>query len=172
LSSVLTPMKEVKLLFRGLDASGKTSLLYKLKLGEVITTIPTMGFNVETLVYENVRMIAWEGGGGDRMVPLIETYHEGTHGLIFVVDSHDRERIPEARYWLHRCLKDDKLREAAFLVLANKADMEGALGGAQLFESLELEGFTHRKLCVLETSARTGEGLREAMAWLARMVGE
>ena len=33
----------------GLDAAGKTTILYKLKLGEVVTTIPTIGFNVETV---------------------------------------------------------------------------------------------------------------------------
>jgi GTPase SAR1 family protein len=39
----------------GLDAAGKTTILYKLKLGEVVTTIPTIGFNVETVEYKKVR---------------------------------------------------------------------------------------------------------------------
>ena len=38
----------------GLDAAGKTTVLYKLKLGEVITTIPTIGFNVETVEYRGI----------------------------------------------------------------------------------------------------------------------
>lgn len=38
----------------GLDAAGKTTILYKLKLGEVVTTIPTIGFNVETVEYKNI----------------------------------------------------------------------------------------------------------------------
>ena len=43
--------KEMRILMVGLDAAGKTTILYKLKLGEVVTTIPTIGFNVETVEY-------------------------------------------------------------------------------------------------------------------------
>jgi len=35
--------KEMRILMVGLDAAGKTTILYKLKLGEVVTTIPTIG---------------------------------------------------------------------------------------------------------------------------------
>jgi len=41
-------------------------------------------------------------------------------GLIFVVDSNDRERIGEARDELFRMLNEDELRDAALLVFANK----------------------------------------------------
>jgi len=41
--------KDMRILMVGLDAAGKTTILYKLKLGEVVTTIPTIGFNVETV---------------------------------------------------------------------------------------------------------------------------
>ena len=46
--------KDVRILMVGLDAAGKTTILYKLKLGEVVTTIPTIGFNVETVEYKNI----------------------------------------------------------------------------------------------------------------------
>ncbi len=46
--------KEMRVLMVGLDAAGKTTILYKLKLGEVVTTIPTIGFNVETVEYKNI----------------------------------------------------------------------------------------------------------------------
>lgn len=35
--------KQVRILMVGLDAAGKTTILYKLKLGEIVTTIPTIG---------------------------------------------------------------------------------------------------------------------------------
>lgn len=47
LFSSLLGRKEVRILMVGLDAAGKTTILYKLKLGEIVTTIPTIGFNVE-----------------------------------------------------------------------------------------------------------------------------
>ena len=50
----------------GLDAAGKTTILYKLKLGEIVTTIPTIGFNVETVEYKNVSFTCWDVGGKDK----------------------------------------------------------------------------------------------------------
>ena len=47
----------------GLDAAGKTTILYRLKLGEVVTTIPTMGFNVETVEYKEISFTVWDVGG-------------------------------------------------------------------------------------------------------------
>ena len=43
----------------GLDAAGKTTILYKLKLGQSVNTIPTVGFNVETVTYKNVKFNVW-----------------------------------------------------------------------------------------------------------------
>lgn len=80
----------------GLDAAGKTTILYKLKLGEIVTTIPTIGFNVETVEYKNICFTVWDVGGQDKIRPLWRHYFQNTQGLIFVVDSNDRERIVEA----------------------------------------------------------------------------
>lgn len=51
--------KESKILMLGLDAAGKTTTLYNLKVGEVVTTIPTIGFNVEAIQYKNVDFTCW-----------------------------------------------------------------------------------------------------------------
>lgn len=48
--------EEMKILMLGLDAAGKTTILYRLKLGEVVTTVPTIGFNVETVEYRNINL--------------------------------------------------------------------------------------------------------------------
>ena len=52
--------------------------------------------------------------------PLWRHYFQNTQGLIFVVDSNDRERIGEARDELMRMLAEDELREAVLLIFANK----------------------------------------------------
>lgn len=80
----------------GLDAAGKTTILYKLKLGEIVTTIPTIGFNVETVEYKNISFTVWDVGGQDKIRPLWRHYYQNTQGLIFVVDSSDTKRIAEA----------------------------------------------------------------------------
>eukprot|EP00126_Sphaerothecum_destruens_P010178 Sdes_comp20684_c0_seq5m16198 len=117
--------KEMRILMLGLDSAGKTTILYKLKLGQSVTTIPTVGFNVETVTYKNVKFNVWDVGGQDKIRPLWRHYYSGTQGLIFVVDSADLERIDEARLELHRIMNDREMKDAIILVFANKQDLHG-----------------------------------------------
>lgn len=117
--------REMRILMLGLDAAGKTTILYKLKLNQSVTTIPTVGFNVETVQYKNVKFNVWDVGGQDKIRPLWRHYYTGTQGLVFVVDSQDRDRIDEARQELHRIIGDREMREALLLVFANKQDLPG-----------------------------------------------
>ena len=55
------------------------------------------GFNVETVEYKNISFTVWDVGGQDKIRPLWRHYFQNTQGLIFVVDSNDRERIAEAQ---------------------------------------------------------------------------
>ena len=69
--------KEMRILMVGLDAAGKTTILYKLKLGDVVTTIPTIGFNVETVEYKNIEFTVWDIGGQfshSFIIPITSTY--------------------------------------------------------------------------------------------------
>ena len=72
--------KEMRILMVGLDAAGKTTILYKLKLGEIVTTIPTIGFNVETVEYKNISFTVWDVGGQDKVRPLWRHYYQNTQG--------------------------------------------------------------------------------------------
>ncbi|XP_051865310.1 ADP-ribosylation factor 3a isoform X3 [Pristis pectinata] len=124
--------KEMRILMVGLDAAGKTTILYKFKLGEIVTTIPTIGFNVETVEYRNISFTVWDVGGQDKIRPLWRHYFQNTQGLIFVVDSNDGERVTEAREELMRKLAEDELREAVLLVLANKQGSRTVILSASL----------------------------------------
>lgn len=53
----------MRILILGLDGAGKTTILYKLQVGEVVTTIPTIGFNVEQVTYKNLKFQVWDLGG-------------------------------------------------------------------------------------------------------------
>merc|ERR1719236_332522 len=107
----LVGAQEKKIVMVGLDAAGKTTVLYKLKLGEVVTTIPTIGFNVETLEYKNIKFTVWDIGGQDKIRKLWRFYYQGTEGLIFVIDSSDRDRIEDARVELMKMLADDEMKD-------------------------------------------------------------
>merc|ERR1712061_514363 len=107
-SSVFGKM-EIRILMHGLDAAGKTTILYKLKLGTVVTTIPTIGFNVESVDYKDVSFTAWDVGGRDKIRPLWRHYYPGTQAIIFVVDCNDRDRIDDSREELQKFLNEDEL---------------------------------------------------------------
>ncbi|KAF8135448.1 ADP-ribosylation factor family-domain-containing protein [Boletus edulis] len=162
--------KEMRLLMLGLDAAGKTTILYKLKLNQSVTTIPTVGFNVETVTYKNVKFNVWDVGGQDKIRPLWRHYYTGTQGLVFVVDSQDRERIDEAKQELHRILSDREMKECLLLVFANKQDLPGAMSPAEVTEKLGLHRMRDRSWYVHPSCATTGEGLFEGLQWLNQNV--
>lgn len=147
--------KDVRILMVGLDAAGKTTILYKLKLGEIVTTIPTIGFNVETVEYKNISFTVWDVGGQDKIRPLWRHYYQNTQGVIFVVDSNDRDRVGEARDELHRMLNEDELREAMLLVFANKQDLPNAMNAAEITDKLGLHSLRQRNWCAAVLSSLT-----------------
>ncbi|XP_055139865.1 ADP-ribosylation factor 5 isoform X2 [Macaca mulatta] len=122
--------KQMRILMVGLDAAGKTTILYKLKLGEIVTTIPTIG-------------------------------------LIFVVDSNDRERVQESADELQKMLQEDELRDAVLLVFANKQDMPNAMPVSELTDKLGLQHLRSRTWYVQATCATQGTGLYDGLDWLS-----
>merc|ERR1712039_908366 len=105
------------------------------KLGEVVTTIPTIGFNVETVEYRNLNFTVWDVGGQDRIRKLWRHYFTGTNGIIYVVDSNDRDRTEDAREELIKMLNEDEMRDAVLLVFANKQDLPNAMTAAEVTEA-------------------------------------
>jgi len=158
----------MRILMVGLDAAGKTTILYKLKLGEVVTTIPTIGFNVERVEYRNISFTVWDVGGQDKIRPLWRYYYENIQGLIFVVDSNDRDRIDDAREELHRMLNEDQLRDVVLLVFANKQDLPNAMTASEVTEKLGLHAIRGRNWFIQSTCAPSGDGLYEGLDWLSK----
>merc|ERR1712003_159996 len=156
-----------RLLMLGLDAAGKTTILYKLKLGEVVTTVPTIGFNVETVEYKNISFNVWDIGGQDKIRKLWRYYYQNTQGLIFVVDSNDGDRIEDAREELAKILNEDEMRGALLLVFANKQDLPHSMTAAEVTEKLGLHNMRNRKWFIQSTCATTGDGLYEGLDWMS-----
>lgn len=165
--SKLFGKKELRILMLGLDAAGKTSILYRLKLGQSIKSIPTVGFNVETVTYKNIKFSVWDVGGQDKIRPLWRHYYVGTQALIFVVDSADRDRIDEARNELHKIVNDREMRDAVILIFANKQDLPDAMKPNELQERLGLMRFHDRKWYIQPSCATAGDGLFEGLAWIS-----
>ena len=161
------PSTPSRIIMLGLDNAGKTTMLYKLKLGQVIATPPTIGFNVETVVHQNTTFTLLDGGGQTKVRPLWQHYLEDTDALIYFVDSQDRERFAEAREELDAILADDRMCNASILVFSNKTDLPGSATTTEVLEKLGLEARKERAWFLQASCAITGEGIGEGMEWLA-----
>ncbi|CAG5896735.1 ADP-ribosylation factor-like protein 14 [Menidia menidia] len=172
---LVSKQPEVQVLLLGLDNAGKSTFLYKLKHNACVTTVPTIGFNVEMLdarkSRKNISVTLWDVGGQGLMRPHWQDFHQNTAAVVFVVDSADTERLQEARTELDTTLRSDQLRGRPLLLLANKQDVSGALTATELKDTFNL-----RKVCsgrdwfVQPCSASTGFGVEEAFKRLVQMV--
>ena len=161
--------KEMRILMLGLDAAGKTTILYKLKLGEVVSSVPTIGFNVETVEYKNIKFTAWDVGGADKIRCLWKKCTHNTQGLIFVVDISDKERVDIAREEMQKMLEEEELKDSILLVLANKQDI-GVMSVPEITERLGLHSLKGRVWFIQGTCALNGDGLYDGLDWLTKTV--
>ncbi|CAO2592724.1 E3 ubiquitin-protein ligase TRIM23 [Lemmus lemmus] len=165
------PKMEIRVVTLGLDGAGKTTILFKLKQDEFMQPIPTIGFNVETVEYKNLKFTIWDVGGKHKLRPLWKHYYLNTQAVVFVVDSSHRDRISEAHSELAKLLTEKELRDALLLIFANKQDVAGALSVEEITELLSL----HKLCCgrswyIQGCDARSGMGLYEGLDWLSRQL--
>ncbi|RHY71907.1 hypothetical protein DYB30_013602 [Aphanomyces astaci] len=138
----------------GLDAGGKTTILYKLKLGDVVTTIPTLGFNVEAVTYRNLEFTVWDVGTGDKGRGLWCHYFANTHALL-----------------LHRALAHELMQNVHVLVFANKQDLPNAMTTDQVTAALDMEALTrNHRWFVQGCCAPKCDGLYEGLDWVVDTV--
>lgn len=166
-SGLIWGTKDIRILILGLDNAGKTTLLYRLKMGEVVTTIPTIGFNVESVKYGNLTFDVWDLGGQTSIRPYWRSYYANTAAVIFVVDSTDIERLEIAADELRSMLNESELRDAALLVFANKQDQPGAQGAGEISEALKLGELRDRDWSIVACSCIDGKGIKDGMDWLS-----
>ncbi|XP_062468285.1 E3 ubiquitin-protein ligase TRIM23 isoform X1 [Pezoporus occidentalis] len=165
------PKMEIRVVTLGLDGAGKTTILFKLKQDEFMQPIPTIGFNVETVEYKNLKFTIWDVGGKHKLRPLWKHYYLNTQAVVFVVDSSHRDRVSEAHSELAKLLTEKELRDALLLIFANKQDVAGALSVEEITELLSL----HKLCCgrswyIQGCDARSGTGLYEGLDWLSRQL--
>jgi ADP-ribosylation factor protein 1 len=162
--------QETHILMLGLDAAGKTTILHKLQLGEVLTTIPTIGFNVESVEYRKrakiVSFTAWDVGGRQKLRALWRHYYQHANALVYVVDSSDRDRHEEVRDELMKVLMEDECKDWPVLVFANKQDLPNAMSVAEVADMLKLHSLRNRCWYIQASCAKTADGLYEGLDWL------
>ncbi|KAJ2486336.1 ADP-ribosylation factor-like protein 2 [Coemansia sp. RSA 2320] len=158
----------MRILVLGLDNAGKTTIMKRMNGESIDTVSPTLGFNITTLDFDNYKLNFWDVGGQRTIRPYWRNYFEQTDGIIWVVDSADRERMADCAQELSSLLKEDRLAGASLLVLANKQDIAGALSKDEIQRVLELQKLTTHHWAITACSAVTGENLLEGLQWLVK----
>ena len=155
-----------KILMVGLDGAGKTSILYRLKLGDYIQTITTVGLNVETIVHKNIELLVFDVGGQARS--LWSYYYDNLDALVFVVDSTDKARMKLVKEELMRISEALKDHKYVILLYLNKQDLDTKM---DLPDIIEQSGVNDLKypvdVIVQKCSALKGDGLIEGIDKLA-----
>eukprot|EP00921_Rhytidocystis_pertsovi_P000384 GHVQ01000757.1.p1 GENE.GHVQ01000757.1~~GHVQ01000757.1.p1 ORF type:complete len:186 (+),score=18.73 GHVQ01000757.1:435-992(+) len=159
--------KEMRILMLGLDNAGKTTIV-KQFLGEDVTSIsPTLGFNISSVAFKQYNLNIWDVGGQKSLRSYWRNYFEETEGLVWVVDSTDRNRLNDCRMELHRLMKEERLSGASLLIFVNKQDLPGAMTADEVHEILELSKLSSsRHWSVRSCSAVTGQGMLSGIDWL------
>jgi small GTP-binding protein len=150
--------KERKVLFLGLDNAGKTTVLYNLKFTDYTThTVPTVGFNVETVeLTDNITITVWDIGGQDKLRNLWRHYYDGTDAVVFIIDSNDPNRFSDAKFVLTQLLANKNLDNVPVMILCNKQDLPNAKKVSDIFEIMKLdEVLRGRKSYVKGISAKS-----------------
>ena len=162
--SQLTKKDEFFILIIGLDNAGKTTFLERIKANYKQETkapekiLPTIGLNVGKIEMGKTRISFWDLGGQSDLQSIWQTYYPDCHGIIFMVDSSDKDRMQECRKVLSRVFSSDEVDGVPVLVMANKQDLDESLGVEhikEIFNSLWAEINT-LEAKVLECSAITG----------------
>ncbi|ELP85589.1 ADP-ribosylation factor, putative [Entamoeba invadens IP1] len=167
LLSRLFGQKEANIIMVGLDGAGKTTILYQLKLKELVTTIPTIGINVESVKVGGVSFSVMDLGGQSKIRPLWRHYYEDAKAVVFVVDASDNERVEESRDILNKMCKNKLLEKCTVLVLGNKSDVINCLTKEQLEKELGVNALAEKHALHM-VSAKNNTGITEAFTWLGQ----
>uniref|UniRef100_A0A1B0CZI7 small monomeric GTPase n=1 Tax=Phlebotomus papatasi TaxID=29031 RepID=A0A1B0CZI7_PHLPP len=166
-------------------------------MNEVVHTSPTIGSNVEEVVFRNIHFIVWDLGGQQSLRAAWSTYYTNTesHGasqlnslllgsslslcnptnstfqfIIMVIDSTDRERLAVTREELYRMLQHEDLAKASLLVYANKQDLKGSMSAAEISRQLDLTSIKKHQWHIQACCALTGEGLYQGLEWIGQRI--
>ena len=155
-----------KIIILGIQNAGKTTILYRLSLGQLVKTTPTIGSNVEEISYNNVKFQAWDLGGQESTRSIWDVYFINSDAIIYVVDSHD-ENYDDSKNQFYKLLSNDALKNAVILIFANKQDLPGAKSVNEIIQIYGLAEIRDHIWHIQPCSAQTGEGLITGIKWLS-----
>jgi small GTP-binding protein len=159
---------ESNLILIGLDYSGKTTILHKTKMEEKPNST-IIGFNIESVGHKNININAWDIGGRMKIKKLERHYYQGANGLIFVIDSYDKERLPEIKDLIEQYSEEDELKDLPVLIFANKQDIAGCLNCSEIVDKLEIRNWK-RNWQIQPCQAINNVGVSEGFDWILNQI--
>ncbi|KAM9968323.1 hypothetical protein ACTFIW_002761 [Dictyostelium discoideum] len=164
--------KYTKILIIGLDGAGKSTLLSKLKLGDYISMIPSVGFNIETIEYKNLKILIGNADPQYKTRALWKHNYHHSNAIIFVVDSTDRDRIDQVKEEFDNLLIQQELNGIPILIFANKQDIDNSMNTSEIVNSLNLNLIEDRKWYIQLCSSLKSHGLDEGLSWIVNLLNK
>jgi small GTP-binding protein len=165
--SYVSPQKDADVVIVGLDAAGKTTLLFKLTGVPPTREIqPTVGFETKSLQINKLHLQLWDLGGETTLRPMWRMYYKKARGLVFVIDSSDRTRMGLAVTEFTHLLNEAELRGVPILIIANKKDKPGRMKKLEIIDGFHLRDIKDRQWSLSTTDALSGEGVAKAFEWM------
>ena len=162
--------KKANIVFLGLDNAGKSALLHVLKTDRVTQTRPTIHPHSEELKMGNLVLNTYDLGGHETARKIWKDYFPAVNAILFLVDSVDVNRFPEAYKELNDILETPELVNIPIAILGNKIDMAGAVSLEELKAALhydELMAKENRPMEVFMTSVTKKIGYSNALEWIS-----
>ncbi|XP_032412563.1 ADP-ribosylation factor-like protein 13B isoform X5 [Xiphophorus hellerii] len=169
------PARKVTLVMVGLDNAGKTAAVRGIQGENPQDVAPTVGFSKVDLKQGKFEVTIFDLGGGKRIRDIWKNYYSESHGVVFVVDSSDVQRIQETKETMAQVLQHPRIAGKPVLVLANKQDLEGALAEADIIENLSLEKLVNENKClcqiepcsaILGCGKKVDKSIKKGLTWL------
>ncbi|KAL4481383.1 hypothetical protein ABPG72_010536 [Tetrahymena utriculariae] len=168
----LQSKKQRRILMLGLDAVGKNTILYQMKLQGQIQNVPTVGFNIESVEYKNLKLIIWDIVDQWKLKYVWPQDFYGNNALIYVLDSTDVERMKDTKQALEMVLESSDMAGIPVLILANKQDI-AVFSLSEIQEKLQLHTIKGiSELYLQGCCALNGEGIYDGFDWLEKILNK
>ncbi|MFX0064088.1 MAG: ADP-ribosylation factor-like protein [Candidatus Hermodarchaeota archaeon] len=159
----------VKLSVIGLSQAGKTSIVHRMKYNTFLQNPKmTIGILPEVVNIGGLCFVLWDVGG-QTLRALWNLYRKGTKGRLYVIDAANPRRFIQNQNTLKRAAREAKQEDVPLAILANKVDIANSRLLEKLLATLELPEQAG-KVKIFRTSAKTGVGIKEVMAWISEQI--
>ena len=168
--------KEGTLLLLGLDNAGKTTLLHRLRTGDVRSFPPTdrPHHMTEKFTCQGISFQAWDLGGHEAVRHVWEDYVCECSAVFFLIDSSDHDRIEEAGFELDALIGEKIVQDVPVAVLCNKCDLETAMPSKDICQRIQFDELQKMqgedKIAIFRISVLRGEGYQSAFRWVSKFL--